>query len=183
MPRKKKLPHFFTAAEMEALLNHAEKSQHRLVMLLMWRAGLRVSEAISIEPKHIHLDDDAPTIEVRGGKGGKDRVIPVHSELATALRGRLDWGADDDGPLIAVSPRTVLNWVKAAYNRAVAAGDMKPKAKCNNHMLRHAFGRHCALNHVPLNEIQKMMGHTSLTHTAIYLELGAATATALNDVP
>ena len=54
-------------------------------MLEQWRADLRVSEALALAARDLHLDSDRPTLVVLQGKGRKDRVVPVHPELQTAL--------------------------------------------------------------------------------------------------
>ena len=85
-PRKSKaLPEFLEQAEVEALLRHAPHPQARLLMLMQWRAGLRVSEAIAITPADLTLESDQPTMRVRLGKGAKDRVAPIHPELREVL--------------------------------------------------------------------------------------------------
>ena len=52
----------------------------KLVMLLQWRAGLRVSEALDVRPEDLRLGA-SPTLGVRQGKGGKARIVPIHPEL------------------------------------------------------------------------------------------------------
>ena len=72
-------------AEVNALIAAAPNPKAKLIMLEQWRAGLRVSEALTLEARDLHLDSDRPTLVVRQGKGRKDRVVPVHPELQTAL--------------------------------------------------------------------------------------------------
>ena len=53
-------------------------------MLEQWRAGLRVSEALALETRDLHLDTERPTLRVRQGKGRKARVVPVNALIAAA---------------------------------------------------------------------------------------------------
>ena len=80
-----KLPEYLEMAEVNALIAAAPNPRARLIMLEQWRAGLRVSEALALEARDLHLDSDRPTLVVRQGKGRKPRVVPVHPELQTAL--------------------------------------------------------------------------------------------------
>ena len=68
-------------------------------MLEQWRAGLRVSEALALETRDLHLDTERPTLRVRQGKGRKARVVPVHPELQTAFIAATSFGAVGQGRL------------------------------------------------------------------------------------
>lgn len=80
------LPEYLTAAEVEIMLECAPHTDARLVMLIQWRAGLRVSEALALTWADVQLDEDDPTIRVRQGKGRRSRIVPLHAELGTSLR-------------------------------------------------------------------------------------------------
>ena len=98
------LPEYLEKPEIDALIAAAPHAQARLLMLLQWRAGLRVSEAIAVERRDLTLGVDRPTLRVRKGKGNRSRVVPVHPELETTLRiylGLLPRG--HDGPLVGVA--------------------------------------------------------------------------------
>ena len=86
-PRGKgSLPEYLEAAEVEDLIRQAPHAAARLMMLIQWRAGLRISEALALEARDLQLDTDRPTLRVRRGKGERTRVVPVHPELEAALR-------------------------------------------------------------------------------------------------
>ena len=111
-------------AEVNALIAAAPNPKARLVMLEQWRAGLRVSEALALEPRDLHLDPNRPTLVVRQGKGRKDRDHPVHPELQTALTAATSFGTVGQGRLIDVSRVTVWRWVQQAVLRATEAGQI-----------------------------------------------------------
>ena len=83
--KRRALPETLEAAEVQAILDAASNPRAKLLILLQWRAGLRVSEAPALEPRDLSLHTDRPTLRVRVGKGGKARVVPVHPELQAAL--------------------------------------------------------------------------------------------------
>ncbi len=76
LPRKNgfKLPEYLEFAEVNALIAAGPNPKAKLIMLEQWRAGLRVSEALALEARDLHLDSDRPTLVVRQGKGRKPRV-------------------------------------------------------------------------------------------------------------
>ena len=90
--RRSTLPEYLEPTEIDALIHAAPHGQARLITLEGWRAGLRVSEAVSLEVEDLQLDGDRPTLPVRQGKGHKDRIVPVHAELAAAFRQVLAFG-------------------------------------------------------------------------------------------
>ena len=120
-PRGKRstLPEYLEAHEVRALIAAAPHPRAKLLMLIQWRAGLRVSEALALERADLSLDTDLPTLRVRRGKGGKARVVPVHPELQNALASVLEFVDVGDGRIIDVDRSTAWRWVQAAVKRAV----------------------------------------------------------------
>ena len=117
----KALPEFLEQAEVEALLRHAPHPKSRLLMLLQWRAGLRVSEAIAITSSDLVLESEQPTLRVRLGKGAKDRVVPVHRELREVLYNVVYYRLSE-GPVIGVSRQAAYQWVQRALAAAQDVG-------------------------------------------------------------
>ena len=70
---------------MSALIAAAPNPQARLLILEQWRAGLRVSGALVLEPRDLRLDTDRPTLRIREGKGRKSREVPVHPKCRPPL--------------------------------------------------------------------------------------------------
>ena len=149
----------------------APNGQARLVMLAQWRAGLRISEALALEVAHLDLNGDNPTLRVRSGKGGKSRLVPLHPELITGLRARLDYGDIRRGPIFDTSRGTAWRWVKQALARAVELNQIPAGRTVGTHTLRHSAARHWLANGVPINHVSRWLGHASITTTLIYLEI------------
>ena len=87
-----RLPEYIDAHEVNALLRAAPNPRARLLMMIEWRAGLRVFEALALEVGDLSLDVELPTLRVRQGKGRKARIVPVHPELHSALSSALQFG-------------------------------------------------------------------------------------------
>ena len=77
-----KLPDCLEMVEVNAIAAVAPNPGARLIMLEQWRAGLRVSGALTLEARNLHLDSDRPKLVVRQGKGTKRPGGPGPSEAA-----------------------------------------------------------------------------------------------------
>ena len=165
------LPEYLEAQEIHAILAAAPNSRARLLMLLQWRAGLRVSEALALEAADLSLTSDQPTIRVRQGKGNRSRIVPVHPELHNALNAVLQFADLGRGKVIGVSRSTAWRWVQEAASRAVALGALTAGRRVGTHTFRHSYARHLLLHGVPINYLSRWLGHRSIQTTLIYLEL------------
>ena len=177
------LPEYLESHEVGALIAAAPNPQARLLILVQWRAGLRISEALALETRDLRLNTDRPTLSVRKGKGSRTRTVPVHPELQSALIAATSYGAVASGPLIGVSRTTAWRWVQQAAKRAADAGQIDHGRRVGTHTLRHSYARHLLLNGIPLNYLSRWLGHASIQTTLIYLELVPDPAGSLASVP
>ena len=139
------LPEYLEAHEVDALIRAASNPRARLLFLIEWRAGLRISEALALEDRDLSLDGELPSLHVREGKGSKPRIVPVHPELRTALTSALEFGDVGHGDrLVRASRATADRWIKAAAARAVELGVIPAGRRVSNHTLRHSYARHLA---------------------------------------
>ena len=157
--QSKQLPKYIRKEEILDILDKAKKDNRRnyLLLLILWRTGMRVSEIVSIQKRDIQ----DRTIIVRQGKGKKDRVIPLEHELGNILGFYLDSLKPKD-KLFNMSDRQVRNIV---YKYAPSDLDVHP------HTIRHSFAVHCLKNGMNLRSLQKILGHSSLTTTQEYLDI------------
>lgn len=169
--RRQSLPEYLEPGQIDVLMQLAPHAQARLIILAQWRAGLRISEALALEVADLNLDDDNPTLRVREGKGGKDRLVPVHPELGAALRNFLAFSKVRRGPIFDTSRSTGWRWLKTALERAVELNQIPPGRKVATHTLRHSAARHWLASGVPINVVSRWLGHASLQTTLIYLEV------------
>ena len=174
----KPLPEYLEQDDVEALIQAAPLARNRtqakprLLMLLQWRAGLRISEALNLRGSDLSLESDRPTLRVRSGKGGKARIVPVHSELRAALASFLAFrDVPEDAKMVNVTRQTALQWVKEAQTRATALGASLQGRRIGTHTLRHSYARHLLLNGVAVNALSRWLGHSHLSTTLRYLEL------------
>ena len=167
----KLLPQYLEAHEVAAIIKVADDPRARLLMMVQWRAGLRVSEALALEVSDLSLDTDLPTLRVRSGKGKKARIVPVHPELGAAFRLALSYGRVSQGQIIDVHRSTAWRWVQKAVGKAEQLGAIPPGRAVGTHTLRHSYARHLLTNGIPINYLSRWLGHSSIQTTLIYLEL------------
>ena len=154
-------------------------------MLIQWRAGLRISEALALERRDVRLKTDRPTLCVRQGKGKRDRVVPVHPELAAAFRTALGYRRKNrrDSRIIGVGRPAASAWVEETVRRAVETGVIEPGRHVASHTFRHSYARHLLAHGVPINTLSRWLGHSQLSSTLIYLALVPDLAGTMATIP
>jgi site-specific recombinase XerD len=165
-------------AEEEQLLTWAwrERSPRDALMLeVMLRLGLRVSEVAALSTEDLTRDDQERMIlRIRKGKGRKDRVLPVPGDLMVKIVRlmRADREADDDQPWIFASrqgdgkltPRRIQQVVDECATGAGLTRDISP------HSLRHTCAVRLLRKGASVVEVQKILGHASIRTTQRYLD-------------
>ena len=166
------LPEYLDQAQVEGLIRCAPTAQAALIMLVQWRAGLRISEAIALDVADLTLDADRPTLRVRWGKGRRARIVPIHPELRAAFTNLLTYGGVKKGRLIKVSRSTASRWIKEkALPKAIESGVIPYGRPVTTHTLRHSAARHWLAHGIQINVVSRWLGHASLQTTLIYLEI------------
>jgi site-specific recombinase XerD len=172
--KKEHLPTIFSKWEIVKILNSTNNLKHKLVLSLLYSAGLRLSEVIHLKVKDI--DIQRKTIFVREGKGGKDRITVLSekliSELSVFMQNRSDRDIlfpsnmkSDSGKEKPLSSRTVE---KILANALAKSGICKHGTP---HDLRHSFATHLLETGTDIHFIQKLLGHQNLSTTTIYTKL------------
>lgn len=150
--------------------------RNRALFTLLWRSGLRVSEALALRPHHV--DFTASTVTVLAGKGGKRRVSAIDAgglaEVSRWLFERARLPIDQvRAPLFCtVQQPGVGNLVHPAYVRDrlhLLAERARVPRRVAPHQLRHAHAVELAREGVPVHLISRQLGHSNLATTATYL--------------
>jgi len=176
-----KLPHYLEPKEIEILIDYAA-NQSRMAanfMLAMWRAGLRVSEAVNLEARDLRFKTDRPQLHIRNAKGHKERYVPAHPELLRTLTEHCQYiRAKGKNPLFIVersgqqaSRQTGYEWVTRALVRAVRDRALPIGTVVSPHTFRHSAARHWLAQGVQINTVQLWLGHQNLDTTLVYLSL------------
>ncbi|MBD3209116.1 tyrosine-type recombinase/integrase [Candidatus Woesearchaeota archaeon] len=154
------LPSVLTHKEIVNLINAAKTKKSKLTIQLLYGTGLRVSELCSL--KRADLEVEQGIGWVRGGKGGKDRMIVLPQEVYKDLERKSPAAFVLEGKNGPLSPRTVQSIVKNAAKRANIPKKVTP------HTLRHSFATHLLEAGNDIRVIQDLLGHANLQTTQIY---------------
>jgi site-specific recombinase XerD len=165
-----------TVDEIVAVMRHASDDRHgwrlRAVVVILWRAGLRVREALALTEHG--LDVRRGSILVRHGTGGRRREVGMDEWGWEQLRPWLTARAElPIGPLFCIidGPTRGRPWsgaaVRSEFRRLAARAVVRRRFA--PHQLRHAHALELAREGVPLNIIQRQLGHANLGTTSIYL--------------
>jgi len=177
LPRRtRRLPRTLSPAEAERLVEAAAGTQprdlrDRALAELLYGAGLRVSEAVSLERGGVDLENRLVRCL---GKGDKERIVPIGRQAAEALRRYLARGRPfldrrhrpelflnaKGGPLTRAGAFLILR-------RLAARAGLEPE-RVHPHLLRHSFATHLLENGADLRSVQEMLGHADLSTTELY---------------
>jgi integrase/recombinase XerD len=171
------LPRVLDMIEIVALLGALVSPLYRIVAIVMYGAGLRITEAVMLQVSDI--DAARGVIRVRG-KGGKVREVKLSAKLLGALR--TYWrAARPPLPYLFVSPRTGkpvrAEAVRTALRRARVDAGLKKHV--TPHMLRHSFATHLLDAGTDIRVIQHLLGHASVATTQGYTRVSTARVAAV----
>jgi len=177
LPRRRPpLPRTLSPGEAERLIEAAAGTEprdlrDRALVELLYGAGLRVSEAVSLERESVSLDDRLVRCV---GKGDKERIVPIGREAATAVRRYLARGRPHldrrHRPELFLNARGGLLTRAGAFlilRRRAAKAGLDP-ARVHPHLLRHSFATHLLEGGADLRSVQEMLGHADLATTELY---------------
>ncbi len=175
-------PKLLAKEEVRALLHGTENNKHRAMLMLAYGLGLRLSEVLALTPTDI--DSKRMVLYVRGGKGKKDRDLPLPDSLLPLLREQyrefrpVTFLFEGQHPGEPYSARSLQQVVKQA---AARAGIRRP---ISLHMLRHSYATHLLEGGTDIRLIQDLLGHASIKTTEIYTHVAHRTriASPLDDL-
>lgn len=173
--QRKKLPKALTQGQAGALLDQPPKGKTPLrdqaLLELMYAAGLRASEVVSVNIRDIDFKELSVTVE---GKGNKQRVAmfghACSNAILTYMKEERTQASDGDALFTndkggRIITRTVQNVVKRWALRAGLPPETSP------HTLRHSFATHMLDGGADLKTVQQLLGHESLGTTQIYTHI------------
>jgi integrase/recombinase XerD len=173
--KSRKLPEVYSLEEIERMLNcPALNLKHRTLLMTIYSGGLRVSEAVKLEVRH--LLSDRLQMRIEDSKRGKDRYTVLSPRLLVELKAY--YRAYRPKSILFPNPDGLLDksiTVKTAqkiYDRAVKLSGLTRRGGI--HTLRHSFATHAVEAGMPLPVLQKILGHSSLSTTALYLHVAWA---------
>lgn len=167
----KTLPEVLSKNEIKRILAQLPNIKHHCMISLIYSAGLRRSELLSLVPTDINSE----TMSVRiMGKGKKCRYSLLSPKLLEELRQYYrqyrpqKWLFEGETPGTPYSTSALVKVLKEAAQRAGI------KHRVHVHMLRHSFATHLLEQGTDLHTIQELLGHNDIKTTTIYLHVSSA---------
>lgn len=160
---------FISEEEFTMLVENIDKPIVKAAVQTIFYTGLRVSETVNLRINNVDLDERI--IYVIGGKGNKDRVVPICKKLHHIL---MDY-IDNVRPIVdsdkffctaktgSLSPQ----YINVLLHKATDS--LGWKKNISAHILRHSFASNLILQNAPLPAVQKLLGHSDLRVTSRYI--------------
>ncbi|GBE16592.1 tyrosine recombinase XerD [bacterium BMS3Abin15] len=163
-----KLPVVLSRNEIRKISDSIKNAKHKLIIILSYGAGLRVSEVINLKIKDINLDE--LTIHIKNAKGSKDRITVFPEKIKnniinlTATRSGNDYlFASERGNKL--TERTAQLVFEKVLKKAKIGKD------ATFHSLRHSFATHLLENGVDVRYVQELLGHQNIRTTQLYTKV------------
>jgi site-specific recombinase XerD len=169
----KTLPSVLSPQEVQLLLKTALPGRERVFFTTLYALGLRISEAVRLQCGDI--DASRMVVQIRAGKGNKDRQLPLSRRLLEELRAwwkthhHPQWLFPGERRGQPISVSAMQRCCQATVKRAGITKSVTP------HTFRHSYATHLLEAGVDLLTLQKLLGHRHLSTTAGYLHVSTLT--------
>jgi len=169
LKKETRLPVILNQSELKELFKAPTLLKHRIVLTLIYSAGLRSQEVTNM--KISDIDFERKTIHIRQSKYKKDRMVPLSDYISKGLKKYLSvehpftWlfnGKEADGRYSANG----LSWIMREALKKTSI-----KKQVNLHSLRHSYATHLLEQGVNIVTIKELLGHAQISTTMIYLHV------------
>jgi integrase/recombinase XerD len=166
--KEQKLPIVLSQEEIQRMFDVCENLKHKVILALLYSAGLRVSELINL--KWQHIDRSRMIINIIAAKGKKDRQVMLAHPLIQLLT---DYYLKYKSKVYVLNGQFDLQYSDRSVGQVVK--QLAAKAGINKDVWTHLI-RHCSLTHMvengtDINLIQKIAGHSNVKTTSLYTHI------------
>lgn len=175
MKQEKRLPLVLSTSEIERILTSVENLKHKTIIMTFYGTGMRLDELNHFKVRDI--DSSRMVIKIMG-KGKKERYVPLSDILLSQLRNY--WRIFKPSDIFFISARN-----KPYHRRSIAYvfEEVKKLAHITKpgglHMLRHSYATHLYEAGVPIEIIQRLLGHSNIRTTMKYIYVAKDTITSV----
>ena len=171
--REKKLPVVLSRSEVGRVLSLVRQPHYRVCLSTLYSCGLRLSEGLGLQVADI--DSSRMLLHIKGGKGNKDRYVPLPQRTLEQLREY--WAQHRHRALLFPSRQGCragqqpmdASGLRRALKAAVREAGLSKRVTI--HSLRHSYATHLVEAGVSLQLVQRYLGHSSLAATYVYIHL------------
>ncbi|MBU1727895.1 site-specific integrase [Patescibacteria group bacterium] len=164
--KEKKLPNVISKEKIRAMIESTNNLKHKLIVKLLYSSGLRLSELLNL--KRQDIDFDRNLINVKSGKGKKDRVTLISNDLRLDL---LKYYSNYQFNTEYILEGRKGKYTKKSVQKVLDNLGKSIGIKVTPHMLRHSFATHLLEQGTDIRIIQKLLGHSDLNTTEIYTKV------------
>lgn len=167
-----RLPEVLSKDEVKKIIDSIKNFKHQLMICFMYSSGLRVSELINMKVKYLNMEKNFGF--VRNGKGGKDRLITLSSNLIPAIKKLISNENLSDENYLFQSNRGKKYSIRTIQKIVDKSSKLCGiKRKIHPHTLRHSFATHLIENGYDVTNVQALLGHKSPETTLIYTHISS----------
>ena len=168
---KQKERTYLTGSEQEELINSIDHKLIKIVVITLCNTGLRISECLHLKMEDVDLK--TKMINVINGKGGKERKVPINDKLHAVLTAYVANITNIKNSIYFFETKKTGRLSAQYVNRILKETTYKLgwSKKVSAHILRHSFASSLLSKGSNLVDIQKLLGHSNLKVTSIYLHV------------
>ncbi len=180
------LPRYFSAEEVRRILERAPDFRSRFCIHLLWKTGMRASEAVALKWDDVNVYDGHVRVitlkkirkKARGRRPTRqyERIIPVDDallsdffrwkELVREVAAASNSARKKERAALFVLPFSYVTLYRIVAKAVLEAGFDRERA--HPHTFRHSFAVHLLKNGVPITVVQQLLGHSSIENTLVY---------------
>jgi integrase len=168
-------PLALTREDIEKLISCIRENWLRELVIFAVQTGMRRGELLNLKWSSVDFEGRLVTVETSASfrtKAGRRRVVPLSDSALHLLRSK--YGKSPSEFVFTLNDRPIYpNWVRALFKRYVRKANLS-NPQFRFHSLRHTFASWLVQKGVPIYEVQKILGHSSVNVTEVYSHLAGS---------